>query len=50
MKKSMSIGIGLLLGALSLSAASAAPLRTGFGGPEGYGALSQGPNDDGTSG
>ena len=50
MKKSTSIAIGLLLGALSLSAANGAPLRTGFGGPEGYGALSQGPNDDGTSG
>lgn len=50
MKKSMSIAIGLLLGALSVGAANAAPLRSGYGGPEGYGALSQGPNDDGTSG
>lgn len=39
---------GLILGA-ALSSAQAIPLLSGFGGPEGYGALTQSPNDDGSS-
>nr|WP_207790277.1 nidogen-like domain-containing protein [Glacieibacterium frigidum] len=46
----LKVGLVAALGAALLSSAAfAAPLADGFGGPEGYGALSQSPNDDGSS-
>lgn len=39
----------LVLGCSLFQSVQAVPLRNGFGGPEGYGELTQAPNDDGSS-
>lgn len=50
MKATMTWAMLALSGTLMLmEPAAAAPLRSGMGGPEGYGELTQNPNDDGSS-
>ena len=49
MKRYLRLGVGLMALSLATAPAHAISLIDGLGGPAGYGALSQAPNDDGSS-
>jgi Nidogen-like len=49
MLKKLTTSLGIALSLMAANQAQAASLLTGFGGPLGYGELSQGRNDDGSS-